>query len=319
MLTRYQAAKAWVLKFIELHLFISALSLPILSYWGLPLSLVSIIGNLIFAPFLTVFLFVSSLLFFTEIAMIPNQFLFFSLEKIGSLWIYLLSASQKQWLIGFAKPPLFILLLMPIPAIVILLASRFISQVKRIALLVGTFFLFYLLCGTIFAKKETLFSIECGSQKLSAVKHHNKIVIFSTKALARIKSPTSWIDYTLIPTLIKMSGKTDIDHLIITMPGQKIFEHVTLLLKKVSIKNIHLILWDGTLDPKAWRNYFVLKETAQKTGCTIYRIGKKDTDIHLEKNAKLILKPSNTIKKETFSVSKITIDYLIDTKTTILL
>lgn len=316
--SKIKTIKVWLLKFIELHLFISVLSLPILIYWGLPFSLASIIGNLIFAPFLALFLFISSLLFFTEILTIPNQPLVFLIEKIAVIWSCCLSFAQKKWLIGFAKPPLLFLFLMPIPATIIV-ASRLLSAMTRIILLLALILTSYIFCSIIFVKKETIFFIDCGSQKISALKHNNQIVLFSTNPLARLKSPAQWVDYTLIPALVKNRGTTDIDHLILTMPGQKIFEIVTIMLSKVSIKNIYLIVWEGSLTPKAWHHYFKMKETAKTCGCAIHRIGTKETLINLSMNAQLSLKPIDTIKKQTFSVSKITINYSIDNKTTLLL
>ena len=64
----------WLMRTIYVQLYLSLMSSPILIYWGLPVSLASPLGNILFNPLLVVFLFFSSLLFFTELLHIPNIF-----------------------------------------------------------------------------------------------------------------------------------------------------------------------------------------------------------------------------------------------------
>ena len=89
--------------FLELQLLISVVILPILIAWGLPISIMTIIGNLVFAHFLTAFIFVSALLFSSDLLGIPNSFIVITLEWITQIWHYLLSLGSAHWLIGFSS------------------------------------------------------------------------------------------------------------------------------------------------------------------------------------------------------------------------
>src|SRR5438552_892464 len=97
------------INFCYLQFFLMLISLPILISWGLPISLTTIFGNFFFTPFLTLFLLLSSLLLFFEIAHIPNYFIAYLLDFITRVWYFLLTFDKKYWLIGFAKPSLIVL------------------------------------------------------------------------------------------------------------------------------------------------------------------------------------------------------------------
>lgn len=79
----------WIGKFLYLQLFISLIAFPLLLCWGLPISLLSPVGNLIFGPFLTVFLFLSSMLFFTELLYLPNGWIASVLDTFTQSWLSL--------------------------------------------------------------------------------------------------------------------------------------------------------------------------------------------------------------------------------------
>jgi len=105
----------WFLRFIQVQLFITTISLPILLSWGLPISLLSPLGNLIFFPVLVLFLLLSSLVFFFEIIHIPNEWLIYCLEKVTLAWFSILSIGNGATaLIGFSKPPKLFLIALPL-------------------------------------------------------------------------------------------------------------------------------------------------------------------------------------------------------------
>jgi len=76
--------------------------LPFVAAWGLSLSLVSVIGNIIHGFFLPPFLLVSSLLFFSEIFGIPNAALVSLLSCIHTAWSYVLRLAPQQAVIGLS-------------------------------------------------------------------------------------------------------------------------------------------------------------------------------------------------------------------------
>jgi len=95
-----QNLKKKLLTFLQVQCFLSLVSLPVIVAWGLPFSLMTAVGNFIFSPFITIFLLCSSLIFFTELLSIPNQYLIIILEWITKIWLICLSYGSKSWLVG---------------------------------------------------------------------------------------------------------------------------------------------------------------------------------------------------------------------------
>src|SRR5579862_7575785 len=93
---------------LSMQLFLSLVSLPILASWGLPISLMSPIGNVIFSPLLTLFLLLSSIIFFCELFCIPNEFFVWLLELVSQVWRWGLSCTYGSALIACKKPALWL-------------------------------------------------------------------------------------------------------------------------------------------------------------------------------------------------------------------
>jgi hypothetical protein len=81
---------AWVTDACILQLIITGASLPFLIYWNMPFPLLSIVGNIIHPIFLTLFLIVSSTLFFATLLHIPTTLLCAALQIITDYWDALL-------------------------------------------------------------------------------------------------------------------------------------------------------------------------------------------------------------------------------------
>lgn len=94
-----------LLDLIKLQLFLTVVSLPILFWWGLPVSLMSIIGNILFTPFLTIFLLLSTILFITELFFIPNYIIILLVEKIAEIWLVFINLGSPKWLLFLEKTP----------------------------------------------------------------------------------------------------------------------------------------------------------------------------------------------------------------------
>lgn len=66
--------------------------IPLYCSWGIPITLLTFIGNIIFSPFLTIFIFLSLILFLIIIIFNSMPYaLAYILKKIVDLWIYILS------------------------------------------------------------------------------------------------------------------------------------------------------------------------------------------------------------------------------------
>jgi len=259
-----------LLRFVQLQLFLSLATLPILVSWGLPLSAMSAVGNFVFSPFLSIFLLCSSLIFFTELLYIPNSWLIVCLEKITNGWMYCLSFGSKSWLIGFYKPSLWILCLFSLCAFLI------VQHKKSSRLLVSLSALLILLTITTTYLNYTKpcqnnFTITCGRKEIAITLKNNKVTLHDNGAFAKKLSPRSWVQFTLLPELIKKAGITTLETIIVEEPNTLTFEALVTLCEHVQIKTIELPYFDTELSKSGWRQFFALKQIVEKEGIILAR------------------------------------------------
>jgi len=250
-----------LLKSIQLQLFISFISLPFLIGWGLPISLLSPISTLAFGPFLTCFLLISSLIFFLELFYLPNDTLIWCLEIVTSAWMACLSLEQRAWLIAFAKPPVIILICLPLIALAAVHYKHITSVKIRITLLS---LLLVSSCATLKLfpyKYATIETITCNNGSITLIKHNNTLVMIDPAFMAARPSYESFISYTLLPELVQKTGRLQIDHLIVFKFNKRILDALQFLASKVTIKNIYMPFWHGRISSFAWRSYAHLKKT----------------------------------------------------------
>lgn len=305
---------SWIINFVELQLFLTALSLPVLIAWGLPVSLLAIVGNLIFSPFLAAFLLTSSLIFMSEIFGIPNGMLVWLLEKITRLWLALLDSAHQGWLANYPEPSYLLLALLGILPLLISSLPNMVSQKARI----GAFF--FLLMGTyaalhmFYAGRTREFQIESGAQKpLNALFCARQLVVVESGALARLRTADAWIDYTLMPTIIRHTGNSTINHLVVCTISPRTLEGLCALLAKVRVENLYLPCWQGTMTRAGWFHFYRLHQAAKEHNCTIIRIGTHEKKIKIAHNSFLLINPTGTnIKKHDISLPRFTIGYRID-------
>lgn len=272
---------SWLIRFVYLQLLVTLFSLPILVYWGIPLSLLSPIGNLIFTPFLTLFLFLSSLIFFLELLWLPNQWLIYLLECVTTIWTHLTHYGSNKYLVGFAQPPWWFFVFVIGSIIFIIHYKKLTSYAKRsillcVVLLVSCTFL------KLFCKQTAHDAIICKKGELTFIKTDSATILIDPGYVSAHSSAASWIEYTLVPELIKKYGITAIDHLVLLKPGIRIFEAFETLARTVTIKNCYCPLWSGT-DPALNRSFITLKKTVEINGGILHRFGDKKKALLLAK------------------------------------
>ncbi len=250
-----------LLKSIQLQLFISFISLPFLIGWGLAVSLLTPVSTLIFGPFLTCFLFVSSLIFFLELLYLPNSALIWCLEQITAIWLACLNLEQRAWLIGFTKPPLFILLIIPCIALIAVHSKRITTISTRTALLA---ILLVAICSALKFfpyPHNTLEKIPYNNGDITLINLDKTLILIDPAFIASRPSYESSISYTLIPEIIQKTGCMHIDHFIVYKFNKRILDALQFLATKMTIKNVYLPTWKGRIPPFAWRSYAQLKKT----------------------------------------------------------
>lgn len=254
--------------------------MPFLIAWGLPLSLASPIGNLLFLPFLTAFLFIAAHIFFLELLWLPNSWFIYALEKITSWWLYVISFGRSSWLISFAKPSFWVLITLPLLALLILYYKKI-----RSTLLSCIILLIVLLTMGLYLKYQspvpanTILEIPCNGGVITLVKHNTILTLIDTGILGRSISTPSWIEFTLLPTLNKQFGTTTINNIIILQPSIMTFECIEKICQLCSVNNFYMPLWSGEADKKLLRNYGFMRRALEHNKTMIKRFAKKELSV----------------------------------------
>lgn len=238
---RQKLKKIWnsFLFFLELQLLISVVMLPILIAWGLSTSVMTIVGNLVFAQFLTAFIFVSAVIFTFDIFKIPNTYAIISLEWITTTWDYFLSFGSINWLIGYPK------YLFPLSAIAAIAACTLYykkksTQYQRILFLTGLY-LSIPIAKVTWKKKYTHCVIMQGNQNFYIIEKDGVIYAFDCGALGARPSSQSWIEYTLTSHMIKSFGVNHIDMLFLCKSNSRTPQAVRTLTEYIPVKGTVLV------------------------------------------------------------------------------
>lgn len=290
----------WFLRFIYVQLFLNLISLPILIWWGLPLSTLVFLGNLFFTPLLTLFLLLSSFVFFCELLFIPTHYLIVCLEFLGSCWTLLLELPTNTFLIAL-KPHLF-LIIAPFIAIAILFTKKLYSIERRLIAL--GLLMVVNLCVCFFMTKPIPFcqTIDCNKGQLTLIYANNKITLIDPGILAQRISAISWIQYTLLPYLAKMYGTTAIEQVIVLQPNKLLFEALAHLCTITPVKKIYIPYWQNNSDTPRNSGFSQMKNTLEKNGTTVIRYADKQTVITLGKIGQMTIDSMHTkINKPTIS------------------
>jgi len=207
------------MQFIVTQAFLTLISLPILIAWGLPTSWWSPLGNLLFSPILSVYLFCAVLVFFSEILCIPNGCLIWLLEKVSTAWLWCMALLPSHATIGFARPHTSMLLGILIGSFCVIWLLR------RRSYLVRTIIVLIALCCTSLALKYTsdapdgIYTIK--QEALHITCAHSKgavALIAQDSCLARKPSAESWFVYQMMSEIVAQTGVVNIDHFVLFHP-----------------------------------------------------------------------------------------------------
>ena len=258
--------------FLVLQLFLILISLPILLAWGLPFSIMSPVGNLVFAPFLTVFLFIASLLFFTELAAIPNEWLVWLLDYITGAWQWCMNWGTGAWLYALPEPAWWICCAMPVGTCAIMSYRFFRSDGARASVLLMALALCCLVLHGMQPRRPTITQIACNDLPVTIINTGNKTIVVDTGALGRTASTGSWCRYSLLSEVMKRTGRTTIDCLVSLQPTTFTFEAFTALHGRTTIVQTYLPRWRGMISKGAWRAFKALEDEIARRGRTLIRV-----------------------------------------------
>lgn len=264
-----QAAIRWIARFIELQCFLTLVSLPILLWWGLPISLLTFAGNLIFTPVLTAFLFIATLLFLTYLLHLPHGWLIWLLEKITAFWCSCLHYPTPSWLLPLQKPATGWCLLIVIGAVA-LVHLRKPACLELRALLIATYL--GIVCGTLLYQQPShaVLTLPYGNKEIIVTQKNGDLTLTDPGTLGRKPSPKSWVEYTLLPALISTYGTTTIDVVRSEKSSTRVLEALRYICELTTVKVLYITPWDKkSMSPAMARAYGKLTWIAQKKGTQI--------------------------------------------------
>ncbi len=308
-----QAAR-YIARYLQLQLFLTLVSLPIILVWGLPISLLAPLGNLIFGPALTLFLLLSSLIFFCELLHIPTTFLIHGLEYATHVWLWVMHTDMQRWLISFVVPPVACIALMIFAPFIIMLHKK----LSRLWVSLGTFCCLFLGLGiylkSVAHTREPVAHIPCNKGNLTLITTDGTQTLIDPGYLGQRINAASYAQYTVIPAILKKTGITTIDHLIILQPSTMIFKALECFCTKMNVKKIYLVVWDDEPTRGFLRNYFSWKRIAESLNIEVVRLTCHATmHIPLEKATTISISPLDAmLKTATISFPALCVSTQID-------
>jgi len=251
---------------------------PILLWWGMPQSTMSIVGNVIFAPFLSVFILLCSLMLGTALFGGIPTILSAPLEYVTTLWMKCLSLGTTSFLYGQqAHPAIFICLLL----VVFVTGWAILSSANKKQLLTA------LVVGHIATTALLLIPLTTPSSVLEnrygklviTQKNTSDLTITDSGYLAGLQSPEKNIQFQVKRHLMQCHGTLKIAHLELEKLNGRALRAVNELMTVVQIAKITLPQINPTdssisaptkpRTPFFWRQLSMLRTKARNKGTFI--------------------------------------------------
>ena len=260
-------AKSWFYNFMHVQLFLSLISLPILVAWGLPFSLTTVFGNLIFTPFLTIFLLISTGVFFFELLRIPNGWLVYALEKLCTLWMYCLDYGSTTWLYGIDRWGLLICSVCAFTACILLHHKQWGREKNSWSL-----FLLLLITPFAYQKVRSFFTqkgrITCIKKNALITSNNGTISVIDYGALGEKKSAGTWIQYTFLAEVLKQCGSVQFDTITCLYTNAQTLEALNTLCRHARVKKITIT--HPNRQTKQYKDHYKsLEKVAKKEGTSL--------------------------------------------------
>jgi hypothetical protein len=188
----------------------------------------------------------------------------------------IMHSDLQSWLIGFVVPPLCIMALIGIVPFLIMLHTK-LSRLVPSLLSLGALCMVitvYLKC-TAYQQRAPITHIPCNRGQVTLLTTKKELVLIDPGYLGQRINAASFVQYTLIPEILKKTGSNCLDHVIVLQPSSMTFQALATLCSKVTVKNIYLVVWHDQASKSHLYNYFNWKHAAEKTGTAVLRIVEK--------------------------------------------
>jgi hypothetical protein len=210
------AMEAWFIKILFSQLFLTTFSLPLLLWWGLPISTLTIVGNIVFNPCIGLFLLLCTLLFFCELLSIPSSPIVWALEQVTDAWLWVVAQGSRHALIAVPRPSAIVMIAIVVVAVWIM--YRFAHR-QRSGIIAFALFLSAIYCGSrLMLPSYKTVAVPYGSKSLFLMGDYKRCFLFDTLGVLRSNQSRSWADFTLRPELVAQFGRVSCDALVIMQP-----------------------------------------------------------------------------------------------------
>lgn len=271
MIYRYiQQLPKQLIKICYIQLVVSIYSFLITVFWGIPFSPLSLLGNLFFNPILILFLGLSTLLFFTELFFIPNQYIAYILDFVSSWWIYILKCGPGNSFNITSRPPSYLLVGIICCATFIIIIQHY-SHLKKCTLLL--LLICCICCYMQQQEKPPIWTeINCNKGSIWLIATRNELILMDQGYMGQSVAAESFVEYTLVPTLIQLYGTCTITRTILLQPSTTTFKAVKKLLELCNIQHIYIPVWQTHNNTKIASAFMQMKEMANSKNCHLHRL-----------------------------------------------
>ena len=180
------------------------------------------LGTLLFSPFLSLFLALAAIICITELLYIPNMLPIKLLELVTPAWLWCMECAPTMPKIGYPTGPLIILLLLPLGAVMLMWqlgAAHRTLLVSGLVLWMGLYLGAY---GLYARPHDATLTIPLGSRTIMAVVRNGEVVLIDNQDILKGRAcSTSWVRFTLLPTLIRSTGTCRLDKIIVPCVSKK--------------------------------------------------------------------------------------------------
>lgn len=264
----------WLLDFIYIQSYVTLLSLPILIAWGLPFSVFSPLGNLIFNPFILLFLLLSSLIFFGALLGIPITWPSYALDTLTQWWLSFMDLAPHNSSVGFCEPPWIMLIIIPI--ITLTIVHHPLTRARNRSIACFTLLFAFISLISICSQSDDIILIPCNNGAITVLHHRKQTIVIDPGFIGQRPSGKQWAQYELIPAITKRTGIARLNTVICLQPTATILQALEQMCHTTSIERLMIPYWEGTVSKGMNRAWYSLKKTAESYGTTIMRIGYKE-------------------------------------------
>lgn len=241
---------------------------PILLWWGMPQSSMSLVGNIIFAPFLALFILLCSMVMGLSLFGTTSWVVNTPLEHLTQFWMQCLQLGTKGFLHGQQAHP--IILLMTIA--IVLITGWGVTQSatkKRLALT--------LLCGYVATSLVLFFPLTSSATQLTNRSGSLKITQQQTSHvtlrdegyLKGLRNAAKNIPFTVKRHLMQQHGTLCIHEIELTQVTPGTLRSLNELIIVTTVKKIRMPRIHPPQKPSTWRQLGILRSQAKKDGITI--------------------------------------------------